>query len=106
MRISAEGHSLRGFPFTREAFRTALIWRGGDNPPPTAGSHGGGNTIFDLLKENVIDPKVLERAGVNVERLKAFFQPEESEEPIRGEVSGAAEQRTRGGKNGTKRKRR
>lgn len=34
-RIVAEGRSLRGLRFTREQTRTGVVWRGGDNPPPT-----------------------------------------------------------------------
>lgn len=79
IRISAEGHSLRGFPFTREACRTASTWRGGDDAPP-GGTHRGDRFVLDLLKANVIDPEVLKRAGVNVEKLLALFPPEETEE--------------------------
>jgi hypothetical protein len=36
--IRAEGHSARGWPFTREQIRTAAVWRGGDDPFPSAGT--------------------------------------------------------------------
>src|SRR5262245_4995602 len=39
-RITAEGHTLRGFRFTREAVRTAIAWQGGDARPPTRHDDG------------------------------------------------------------------
>jgi murein tripeptide amidase MpaA len=30
----ATGRTLRGYPFTREQLRTAITWKGGDDPPP------------------------------------------------------------------------
>ena len=95
MRITAEGHSLRGFPFTREAWRTALIWRGGDDPPPTGTSKF--DWIHDLFNENVLDAAVLKRLGVNIEKLPGLFQPE-TEEPIRSTDTQSKDQRTRTGK--------
>lgn len=36
VRFHADGRTLRGQPFTREAVRTAAIWHGGDIEPPSS----------------------------------------------------------------------
>lgn len=72
----ANGETLRGRPFTREEFRTAAVWRGGDRPAPTS---QGDPRVRDeqlcqllecLVRDEVlgrflarheIDPKLVER---------------------------------------------
>jgi hypothetical protein len=102
MRISAEGYSLRGFPFTREAWRTALIWRGGDDKPPTGGKWGG--LIGDLFDEKVLDAAVLKRVGVDLEKLVGLFEAEETEGKIRGTNAKKKESPSRRGKKTQERK--
>jgi hypothetical protein len=55
-RIRAQGHTLRGRPFTREGLLTGITWRTGDNPPViTPGDTSTGtpgtpdNPFVDLL---------------------------------------------------------
>jgi hypothetical protein len=36
-RVTAEGETFRGTPFTRDAVRTASVWRGGDEYVPEEG---------------------------------------------------------------------
>ena len=67
IRIAAEGHSLRGAPFTREAVRTAIVWPGGDREPPSGDGDYWCRLIRCLLESKAIDPEVLKRLGVNVE---------------------------------------
>lgn len=77
--ITAEGHSLRGMPFTREAVRTAMVWRGGDREPPSSDGDCGCRFIRCLLEAKAIDAETLKRLGVNVERLLRCCPPEEPE---------------------------
>lgn len=50
--VRAEGGSVRGMPFTREALLTAAVWPGGDRPDPDPGEGGdsghGGNGECNL----------------------------------------------------------
>ncbi|MGB2713048.1 MAG: lysyl oxidase family protein [Vicinamibacterales bacterium] len=41
IRVLAQGSTLRAKPFTREQLLTAAVWKGGDTPPPTGGTHPG-----------------------------------------------------------------
>jgi murein tripeptide amidase MpaA len=79
IRITAEGHSLRGAPFTREAVRTALVWPGGDREPPRSDGDCWCHLIRCLLESKAIDPEVLKRLGVNVKGLLRCCPPEEPE---------------------------
>jgi hypothetical protein len=71
IRFRANGTTLRGSPFTREQTRTAMAWRGGNNPLPHAPPGGdwcsllrcllADRGIQDWLKKTGIDPKIAER---------------------------------------------
>ena len=69
IRIHAEGRTLRGFPFTREAVRTAAVWQGGDAPPPTGHDDGWCAVVRCLLETKAIDLEVLKRYGIHPDRL-------------------------------------
>ena len=71
VRFRARGHTLRGFPFAREALRTGLTWRGGDREPDVPQEPGAdgrpdwckimecliaNDGIRQWLKEHRIDP--------------------------------------------------
>src|SRR5262245_36304282 len=77
IRISAEGRTLRGFAFTREAVRTAVTWQGGDAPPPTKHDDGWCSVVRCLLECKVIDPEVLKRWGIDPNRLLLCCHDEE-----------------------------
>ncbi len=77
IRITAEGRTLRGFRFTREAVRTALAWRGGDAPPPTKHDDGWCDVLRCLLDSKAIDPEVLKRFGIDLNGLAKCCQDEE-----------------------------
>ena|SRR5687767_8230571 len=77
IRITAEGHSLRGIPFTREAVRTAIVWPGGDREPPSSGDDDWCRLIRCLIESKAVDPVVLKRLGVDVEGLLRCCPPEE-----------------------------
>jgi murein tripeptide amidase MpaA len=72
VRFRGNGTSLRGFPFTREATRTGLAWRGGNAPPPHTPppNHEWCDLVRCLLADDgirrwfetqKIDPKTLTR---------------------------------------------
>jgi len=69
IRITAEGRTLRNFRFTRDAVRTAVTWRRGDAPPPGKHDEGWCGVLRCLLIADAIDPAVLGRMGVDLERL-------------------------------------
>lgn len=77
IRITAEGRSLRGFRFTREAVRTAMTWCGGDAPPPTKHDDGWCGVVRCLLDSDAIEPEALKRLGIHPERLLHCCQDEE-----------------------------
>lgn len=79
IRIHAEGRSLRGEPFTREAVRTAAVWRGGDGKPPSSKDDPWCSIIHCLLETKAIDPETLKRLGINLEALLRCCPPEEPE---------------------------
>lgn len=83
IRITAEGHTLRGVPFTREAVRTAIVWPGGDREPPSTDGDRWCRQIRCLLESKALDPEVLKRLGVNVEGILRCCPPEEPEGKIR-----------------------
>lgn len=80
IRITAEGYSLRGVPFTREAVRTAIVWSGGDRQPPSSDSDSWCRLIRCLLESKAIDPELLKRLGVNIDGLLRCCSLEELEE--------------------------
>ncbi len=66
--VTAEGGSVRGVPFTREALLTAAVWPGGDRPDPEPGgrgdSHEGGDwchLLRCLLENGAVSDKLRER---------------------------------------------
>lgn len=72
-RFKAVGTSLRGHPFSREALRTAAVWRGGDDEPPRPGPTADGAELCRLIacllrQESVIG--WLERQKVDVAELR------------------------------------
>ena len=91
-RYLANGTTLRGRLFSREALRSAAVWKGGDLPPPHSGDgnngggdNGGGNPsdgsgnpdvcriIQCLLHDKVLTPKLqknLQALGLDVEALR------------------------------------
>jgi murein tripeptide amidase MpaA len=77
LRIHAEGRTLRGFPFTREAVRTATVWEGGNAPPPTRHDDGWCNVLRCLLETKAIELETLKRYGIHVDRLLKCCQDEE-----------------------------
>ena len=83
IRITAEGHTLRGVPFTREAVRSAYVWRGGGDKPPTTKDDPWCSIIRCVLETKAIDPEILKRLGINLEKLLRCCPPEEPEGPRR-----------------------
>lgn len=77
MRITAEGSTLRGLRFTREAVRTAFAWAGGDSKPPNRHDDGWCGTLRCLIDSKAVDPELLKRLGINLERLSECCQTEE-----------------------------
>jgi hypothetical protein len=77
IRIHTEGRTLRGFRFTREAVRTAAVWRGGDNPPPTKHDDGWCGVLRCLLEANAVDLELLKRLGIRPDRLLKCCDEEE-----------------------------
>jgi murein tripeptide amidase MpaA len=75
--ITAEGRTLRGFRFTREAVRTAIAWHGGDAPPPTKHDNGWCGLLRCLLDSKAIDPEMLKRLGVHLDRMAECCEDEE-----------------------------
>lgn len=77
LRVHAEGRTMRGFPFTREAVRTAAVWQGGDAPPPTRHDDGWCSVLRCLLESKAIDLEALKRYGIQPDRLLKCCQDEE-----------------------------
>lgn len=75
--IRAEGRTLRSFPFTREAVRTAAVWQGGDASPPTRHDDGWCGVLHCLLESKAIDIEALKRYGIHPDRLLKCCQDEE-----------------------------
>jgi len=79
--VRAEGGSIRGVPFTREAMLTAGVWPGGDRPDPGEdgdGGHGGSGDWCRLLRcaleKEAISPQLQERwreQGFDLDTLRA-----------------------------------
>jgi hypothetical protein len=83
VRVSAMGKTLRGLPFTREAVRTAYVWQGGGDPPPTRHDDGWCSVIRCLLESKALDPEVLKRLGIRVDGLLKCCEQEERIPPRR-----------------------
>lgn len=77
IRITAEGRSLRGAPFTREAVRTAVVWKGGDKEPPSSQGDCWCGLIRCLLDSKAIDAEALKRLGIDVKGLLHCCNEEE-----------------------------
>ncbi|HVR65350.1 MAG TPA: M14 family zinc carboxypeptidase [Verrucomicrobiae bacterium] len=77
VRIVAEGSSLRGARFTREAVRTAAVWQRGDAPPPTSHDDGWCGLLRCLLESKAINPELLRRYGIEVDRMLKCCATEE-----------------------------
>jgi hypothetical protein len=79
VRITAEGRSLRGAPFTREALRTAAVWSGGDRPPPTREDEDWCKKLECLIKAGVLNAEALKRLGIDIRRIEKCCPPAEPE---------------------------
>lgn len=79
IRIVGEGRTLRGERFTREAVRTASVWRGGNDRPPVKGDDPWCRIVRCLLETKAIDPEVLKRLGIDLGALLRCCPPEERE---------------------------
>lgn len=84
--VTAEGETFRSTPFTREAVRTASVWKGGDSEKPTEGEEPSPgrdkerdeqrdkerDVLRDLLRDRELSARVRERlvlAGLSPESL-------------------------------------
>ena len=79
IRLTAEGRSLRGAHFTREAVRTAVAWSGGDQPPPRADDESWCKKLECLIESGTLNVEVLKRLGVDVKRIRAVLPTREPE---------------------------
>jgi hypothetical protein len=80
VRITAYGRTLRGAVFSREALRTAAIWRSGDQPPPSGKDEDWCRKIECLMESGVLSREALKRLGIDIGRLSACCPPEIPEE--------------------------
>ena len=73
-RFRAVGKTLRGYPFTREQLRTAAVWRGGDQPPPSSSTQPPRGVDWCELIECLLATKgivqLLERSGIDAAGLR------------------------------------
>jgi hypothetical protein len=82
--VRAEGGSVRGVPFTREALLTAAVWPGGDRPDPDPGEdpgHGGTpewcRVLRCLLEKDAISPRLQEQwheQGFDLDALRGCLE--------------------------------
>jgi murein tripeptide amidase MpaA len=79
VRVNAQGRTLRGAPFTREALRTAAVWAGGDRPPPGRDDEDWCKKLECLIEAGVLNAEVLKRLGIDVSRLGKCCPPEAPE---------------------------
>jgi hypothetical protein len=72
IRVRAEGETLHGRRFTREALRTAGVWHAGDTPEPVQPEGGPDERLCRLLECLVEDAfeEPLEEMGVDVDALR------------------------------------
>ena len=85
VRIRAEGKSLRGEPFTREAVRTAATWAGGGRPPPDDKSESWCKQLQCLVESGTLDPAVLKKFGIHLDRAGKCCHDREVPEGTRPE---------------------
>lgn len=100
-RIRAEGHTLKGRPFTREKVHSAFVYRGGDRLPPTSGD-GASDTRekFCSLLKCLLDDKNLSREfkdrlrkqGIDIDGIVRCLQGYCSDKSSRLTTAGALEQ--------------
>jgi hypothetical protein len=94
-RILADGHTLRGRPFTREQTRTGAVWRGGDNPPPSSKDDPNRRDdrfcrlINCLLQQKDIQ-KALKKAGISSDELRRCLE-EYGRKPSPGQPPGVVQ---------------
>jgi hypothetical protein len=69
VRISADGRTLRGYRFTREAVRTAFAWAGGDEKPPSGHDGSWCSFLRCLAETKAVDPELLKHLGIDLQRL-------------------------------------
>ncbi|MCE6992660.1 VWA domain-containing protein [Dyadobacter sp. CY323] len=82
IRVKADGHSLRGKPFTREQIRSASCYRGGNQPSPSGGNDPGTDEkwcklLKCLLSEKNISQefkKRLKEQGINIDGMLECIQ--------------------------------
>lgn len=67
VRVSAQGRTLRGEAFTREAVRTAAVWAGGDRPSPHGKDDDACSKLRCLIDAGALDPHRLKEFGINIE---------------------------------------
>lgn len=76
--VRAEGGSIRGAPFTREALLTAAVWPGGDRPDPDPGADGEWCRLLRcILDKGAISPELQARwrkQGFDVEAVRACLK--------------------------------
>lgn len=73
VRVYAEGETMRGRRFTREAVRTAGVWRGGDAPDPARPGAGAPDERLCRLLECLVEGafrETLEEMDVDVDALR------------------------------------
>ncbi len=68
IRVRARGRTRAGRPFTRERTLTAAVWRGGDRPVDPGRDDGLRSVLTCLLTSGALDPEVLRKLGIDVER--------------------------------------
>jgi hypothetical protein len=70
VRCLGSGRTTRGSRWTREALRSAVTWRGGNNPPPgPSGNDKLCRALRCLRHSRGIDPEALRRSGIDVDAL-------------------------------------
>lgn len=81
LRFLGSGRTTRGSAWTREALRSAAIWRGGNNPPPKP---SGQDRLCKLLrcleKTGGLDLDFMKKLGIDPDALRrCLCEPERSE---------------------------
>lgn len=70
VRYLGAGRTTRGSTWTREALRSAVTWRGGDNPPPRPSDTDGLCGLLRCLRRSGgIDPNALRQVGIDFDAL-------------------------------------
>jgi murein tripeptide amidase MpaA len=79
VQFRAVGRTLRGYPFTREQLRTAMVWAGGNDPPPRSTGKGGDccpdwSSFFECLLADPAIRELLERQHIDPYRVAKCLQ--------------------------------